>query len=138
MVRTNTWRLIALVPAAALATAGIVRAATTSAHAAPQSTAVCNPAYKYCDPGRLPAWVYTTRYVLHGMRVNVPGSGWVSHHDSTTEFKLSPPGYSGPTTGSVGPPEIRVTVQRFARPVVPAGAHPDDSPSCRPAVILER
>lgn len=101
MVRTNTWRLIALVPAAALATAGIVRAATTSAHAAPQSTAVCNPAYKYCDPGRLPAGVYTTRYFLHGMRVNVPGSGWVSHQDSTTEFKLSPPGYSDPDTAPV-------------------------------------
>jgi hypothetical protein len=36
------------------------------------------------------------------MRVDVPGSGWVSHQDSTTEFKLSPPG-SDPDN----PPVIR-------------------------------
>jgi hypothetical protein len=107
MLGINKWRLIALAPAAALAAAAIFGAAKTSAHAAPQSAAVCNPAYKYCDPGQLPAGVYTTRYFLHGMRVTVPGSGWVSHQESTTEFRLSPPGYSGPGTGANTPPFLR-------------------------------
>jgi hypothetical protein len=40
------------------------------------------------------------------MRVDLPGSGWVSQQDSTTEFKLSPPGYSGPETGANVPPRI--------------------------------
>jgi hypothetical protein len=35
------------------------------------------------------------------MRVNVPSGGWVSHQDSTTEFKLSPPGHSSPDTAPV-------------------------------------
>lgn len=67
--------------------------ATTRASAAARSVAVCNATYKYCDPGKLHAGVYTTRYFLHGMRVTVPGSGWVSQQDSTTEFKLFPPGH---------------------------------------------
>lgn len=79
---------------------------TTRAGAATRSAAACNPAYKYCDPGHVPAGVYTTRYFLPGMRVNVPGSGWVSHQDSTTEFKLSPPGYSGSGSGANDPPRI--------------------------------
>jgi hypothetical protein len=66
-----------------------------AAGAATRSAAICNPAYGYCDPGQLHAGVYTTRYFLPGMRVNVPGTGWISQQDSTTEFKLSPPGYSG-------------------------------------------
>ncbi|HJQ51071.1 MAG TPA: hypothetical protein VJ838_11205, partial [Gaiellaceae bacterium] len=66
------------------------------ANAGTRATAGCMPAYKYCDPGHLHAGVYTTRYFLHGMRVNVPGSGWFSQQDSTTEFKLSPPGYPDP------------------------------------------
>jgi hypothetical protein len=45
--------------------------------------------------------VYITRYFLHGMRVNVPGSGWTSRQDSTTEFKLSPPGYPNPDSAPV-------------------------------------
>jgi hypothetical protein len=32
------------------------------------------------------------------MRVNVPGAGWVSKEDSTTNFELSPPGYPDPST----------------------------------------
>jgi hypothetical protein len=93
--------------ALAIAAAAVVGATTTLASAASRSTAGCQPAWKYCDPGKLHKGVYTTRYFLHGMRVSVPGKGWVSHQDSTTEFKLSPPGYSGPDTGANGPPLIR-------------------------------
>jgi hypothetical protein len=79
--------------------ATIPATASTLASAATQSArAVCNPSYEYCDPGKLHAGVYTTRYFLPGMRVNVPGSGWTSDQDSTTEFKLSPPGYRDPHT----------------------------------------
>jgi hypothetical protein len=74
-------------------------AATPSA--ASRSAANCDPTTKYCDPGKLHAGVYTTRYFLHGMRVNVPGTGWVSHQDSTTEFKLSPPGFHDPNAAPV-------------------------------------
>jgi hypothetical protein len=101
MMGINKRRLTALALATALAAAAIIGAATTSAHATPRSTAACNPAYKYCDPGQLSAGVYTTRYFLPGMRVTVPGSGWVSHQDSTTEFKLSPPGYPDPDSAPV-------------------------------------
>lgn len=69
---------------------------TVAAGAATRS--ICNPLTEYCDPGRLHAGVYTTRYFLPGMRVDVPGSGWSSAQDSTTELKLSPPGYPDPTT----------------------------------------
>ena len=72
-----------------------------TASAATRSAAGCTPAYKYCDPGSLHAGVYTTRYFLHGMRVKVPGNGWTSQQDSTTEFKLSPPGYPDPSTAPV-------------------------------------
>lgn len=91
----------------AITAATVVGASTTLASAASRSPARCEPAIKYCDPGKLHAGVYSTRYFLPGMRVNVPGKGWVSHQDSTTEFKLSPPGYSGPDTGANGPPLIR-------------------------------
>lgn len=64
-----------------------------AAGAATRSAAICNRAYKYCDPGHLRAGVYTTRGFLTGMRVIVPGKGWISHQDSTTAFRLSPPGY---------------------------------------------
>lgn len=67
--------------------------ATAPVNAAPRSAATCNAVYKYCKPGQLHAGAYTTRYFLHGMRIDVPGSGWTSHQDSTTEFKLFPPGY---------------------------------------------
>jgi hypothetical protein len=89
------------------ATALLCATAAIAADGAVRTMASCNPAIKYCDPGQLHAGVYATRYFLHGMGVNVPGSGWVSHQDSTTEFKLSPPGYSGPDTGANGPPLIR-------------------------------
>lgn len=72
--------------------------AVAAGAAAATSARKCNPTYKFCDLGVLPAGVYTTRYFLHGMRVRVPGSGWISHQDSTTEFKLSPPGYPNPNT----------------------------------------
>jgi Tol biopolymer transport system component len=61
----------------------------------------CNSYYEFCDPGQLAAGVYTTKYFLPGMKVNVPGSGWTSVQDSTTEFKLSPPGYPDPNTAPV-------------------------------------
>jgi hypothetical protein len=54
----------------------------------------CNPLYEYCIPGALPAGGYTTQYFLPGMRVSLPGSGWSSPQDSTTELNLHPPGYS--------------------------------------------
>jgi len=72
-----------------------------AAGAATRSAAICNPGYKFCDPGQLHAGLYKTHYFLRGMRVKVPGSGWVSHQDSTTEFKLSPPGYPDPNTTPV-------------------------------------
>jgi hypothetical protein len=73
--------------------------ATTGASAAPRSAAAdCNAAFKFCNPGKLHAGVYTTRYFLPGMRVTVPAKGWVSQQDSTTEFKLSPPGYPDQNT----------------------------------------
>ncbi len=78
--------------ALAIGAATLVGGATTLAGAATRSTVACDGATEYCDPGQLDAGVYTTRYFLPGMRVTVPGSGWVSHQDSTTEFKLSPPG----------------------------------------------
>jgi hypothetical protein len=74
---------------------------TVAAYAATQSTEACTPEYKYCEPGHLHAGLYTTRYFLRGMRVKVPGSGWISQQDSTTEFKLSPPGYPDPSTAPV-------------------------------------
>lgn len=73
--------------------ATILVCVAAAAGAATRSSASCNPGYKFCDPGQLHAGVYKTRYFLHGMRVNVPGSGWISHQDSTTEFRLDPPGY---------------------------------------------
>jgi len=79
----------------------IAGGSTTLASAGSRSAASCTAAYKYCDPGQLHAGAYTTRYFLHGMRLNVPGSGWSSQQDSTTEFKLSPPGYSDPSTAPV-------------------------------------
>jgi hypothetical protein len=98
--------LIALASMAVVA-ATLFAGATTLARAASRSASNCNPGYKFCDPGKLHAGVYTTRYFLHGMRVNVPSSGWVSHQDSTTEFSLTPPGYTGPSTGANTPPIIR-------------------------------
>ena len=86
--------------ALAISAATLVGGATTLALASTRSTAGCNSAIEYCDPGQLHAGVYTTRYFLQRMRVTVPGSGWVSHRDSTTEFKLSPPG-SDPNAPSV-------------------------------------
>jgi hypothetical protein len=84
----------ALLAVAVLALCG---ALAEHAGAARQSTADCNPFYEYCDPGALPAGVYTTRYFLPGMRVTVPGRGWSSPQDSTNELKLHPPGYSDAT-----------------------------------------
>jgi hypothetical protein len=92
-------RIASLVPLAAAALACAYLAVT--AGAATHSGASCTPAYKYCDPGELHAGVHTTRYFLRGMRVSVPGRRWVSLQDSTTEFKLSPPGYSDPSTAPV-------------------------------------
>lgn len=71
---------------------------TSTRPSARRSAAVCNWAIKYCDPGHLRAGVYTTRGFLTGMRALVPGRGWISHQDSTTEFKLSPPGFPDPST----------------------------------------
>jgi hypothetical protein len=76
----------------------IVCALVVAAGAATRAVAICNPAFEYCNPGQLQAGVYTTRYFLPGMQVNVPGSGWSSEQDSTTEFKLSLPGYPNPNT----------------------------------------
>lgn len=79
--------------AVALAAVTLAGGAGTPASAASGSVASCNSAYRYCDPGKLHPGVYTTRGFLPGMRVSVPSSGWTSHQDSTTEFRLSAPGY---------------------------------------------
>jgi hypothetical protein len=83
------------------ATAFVFAIVAVVAGAATRFAAGCIPAYEYCDPGQLPAGVYTTRYFLSGMRVDVPGRGWTSQQDSTTEFNLSPPGYPDPNTAPV-------------------------------------
>lgn len=84
----------ALLALAALASCGALAA---FAGAATQTPAGCTPSYEYCNPGALPAGVYTTQYFLPGMRVTLPGRGWSSPQDSATELRLHPPGYSGPT-----------------------------------------
>lgn len=81
----------------ALAATTLVCAFVASAGAATQSAAACNPSTKYCDPGTLPGGVYTTRYFVPGMRVQVPGGGWQSSQDSPDEFKLNPPHQSSAT-----------------------------------------
>src|SRR5437879_4838722 len=78
-------------------------AVALAAGAATRSAADCNPAHQYCNPGLLPAGVYTTRYFLPGMKVTVPAGGWQSSQDSAIEFKLYPPNYA-PTDSS---PAIR-------------------------------
>jgi hypothetical protein len=84
-----------------VAVAVLLVAGASLASAATRTAVACNPTIKFCAPGHLRAGIYTTRYFLPGLRVNVPGRGWVSRQDSTTEFRLSPPGYPNPNTTPV-------------------------------------
>lgn len=87
MIRTRRARGAVLAVASLVVCAAFAAFATASF----RSATGCDPSHKYCDPGMLPAGIYTTRYFLPGMRVPVPAAGWRSHQDSPDEFKLEPP-----------------------------------------------
>ena len=93
MARAPSIRRAALA-SAVVAWGGLIAALASAAMGA---SLACQPAWEYCDPGSLPAGVYTTQYFLPGLRVSLPGRGWSSPQDSAAELRLHPPGYSGST-----------------------------------------